>query len=1337
MTNAVRIIGTLAVGAVLQFSGSAWGQQVPRPKVARGTVTAAFGSLTRIQSALNDGKYSIPLQIRNPTPRIFRSANLAPGHEYRFIALTATTDLGTDELTATDAQLGVDSFTATLPVDATLQGRVLLVRTIATYRLHDANGTAVNGHDLRPESIPLQVMIDAEGPELGKPSVERYPGGGGLVRIALADVDLDPATLKSATYSVRQKVTTTDSSDNAKEVDVPRDGIPDYASATSTILLRFRTLNPGDHLVTITGLTDRLGNAMAAYANKSFTVPAGRQQGRHIAYPRFLPEEGRGSKFNPGDRVDTRVLRLYYFRDARRVAQLINRKVKDLNQVGYDAAQRFAQNARREAEEKIDARRHLESLAVQDAQRTRELQRSIESTRKELETALREQERLLTEKNIIENELKRLEGKTDSQSNRARATFEIKKAANTRASARFESQVAALQHQLDTLPSQIANRQDAEIKSRDRVLEAEAGELRAAQEQFRREVAAGLADRDTYAAGELYSVDPVTQVSISVVGVSRLKLRGPIKGINKIARMIHQIDSPVGQVKIGIHTVQVNGEHGDRMDVVYERINGEIAHSRFLVNLSGLLLRKAVSQIAAAVASAVDDGYIPIGCPPEFATGDDQASRNWRYVYTFFGADFIGELRRMDSELINTENKMLSLHSMDTISLAGALYVAAIADHHVRLMIVERFQQLVSEELPEREAEYVRALHQVHVSHWGKIKELSQRKLMKLDAKSAEKIFFNAHRLYRFPNTITFFNDTMNSRGTLNPVQYATIRMAQTLKAQLVAELEYKNLVLERSLLETAPGEIEEEFQERFEEEKRKLRQKNDARDQAEAQLKRSVNLILELTIKALEEVAANTKIPFKPADRQELRAHAARIRRESRNEALVNFIKQEVLNNINEGPEFSLMVADAIGRRFRLPIHGSFRGFLESQLRDKQDQFIESAKRLEEYEVSKVAYNRALENYKKQEKRFFSKRLLEQFMDEQEEKSVELLEALRSHSSNVDNYLKRLAIAVEDDVNAQFYEPAFQRIRRVSRSWDVTLGQIETTTVLTNNRTLAKVHPAATFEFDLPHRDILLTEALEGSKALAVEYGNLLQDGTFLAGTSMLAGQPAAGIVGDNTPVQGIPGIPDGSNRQFGSELQKLIPDPEIYKFETGTGFEIRPVIQPDGHSIVYTFDYMYTTNVREPVRADEKHLGRVKRHFVHTDVQTSSFELREVSRYMVALKASRTSRGVPLFEDLPVVGALFRPMPSQESSLQTNIILASSVIYPTMFDLMGLRWSPYVDDLGSLSLVEEKQKQQYRRRELRDHLLERTRGEVNKAIGIQNPWRPSIKVVPPGIVP
>ncbi|MDG1894871.1 MAG: hypothetical protein P8J37_08185 [Fuerstiella sp.] len=193
-----------------------------------------------------------------------------------------------------------------------------------------------------------------------------------------------------------------------------------------------------------------------------------------------------------------------------------------------------------------------------------------------------------------------------------------------------------------------------------------------------------------------------------------------------------------------------------------------------------------------------------------------------------------------------------------------------------------------------------------------------------------------------------------------------------------------------------------------------------------------------------------------------------------------------------------------------------------------------------------------------------------------------------------------------------------------------------------------------------------------------------------------------AFGGLGPSPSVQEVlPGLPSGTDAQFmssaqnnvprvGSNLEALIPDPAIYKFETGTGYEVRPVIQPDGQSVVFHIDYTYTTNVREPVRADEKHLGRVNRHFINTDVVSGNYELRELSTYRVGLKASRTSRGVPLLEDVPGLGVLFRPLPSEESSLQENIILSQTVIYPTPFDLMGLRWAPAVADLDTLSLRE-----------------------------------------------
>ena len=117
---------------------------------------------------------------------------------------------------------------------------------------------------------------------------------------------------------------------------------------------------------------------------------------------------------------------------------------------------------------------------------------------------------------------------------------------------------------------------------------------------------------------------------------------------------------------------------------------------------------------------------------------------------------------------------------------------------------------------------------------------------------------------------------------------------------------------------------------------------------------------------------------------------------------------------------------------------------------------------------------------------------------------------------------------------------------------------------------------------------------------------------------------------------------------------------------------------------------------------------------------MQLSNFELREVSRYTVALKAARTSRGVPLLEDIPVAGVLFRPLPSAESSLQQNIIMSQATIFPTLFDLMGLRWAPVVADLDPLRLSNDEFIVRNRRRMLTNRVFDHSSSEVDKFLRV-----------------
>jgi hypothetical protein len=384
-------------------------------------------------------------------------------------------------------------------------------------------------------------------------------------------------------------------------------------------------------------------------------------------------------------------------------------------------------------------------------------------------------------------------------------------------------------------------------------------------------------------------------------------------------------------------------------------------------------------------------------------------------------------------------------------------------------------------------------------------------------------------------------------------------------------------------------------------------------------------------------------------------------------------------------------------------------------------------------------------------------KKFLDMLIDEAEEKQIQLLEGTRAHTAVIDDYVKRICTALEDDFNTQFYEPAFRRIREETyHCGTVSLGQIEHTSVLTGNRQFAKVQPQATMEFDLPKRRIMIAEAMAAAQAGMSDYGALLGDPNFLALTKLYSGQPTSstfsgGAAGSQVR-DVLPGLPSQTGEsaviqaqsgqpQFQSQLESLVPDPAIYKFETGTGYEIRPVIQPDGQSVLFDLNYMYTTNVREPVAADEKHLGRVKRHFIDTDVQVGNYELREVSRYRVALKAERSGRGVPLLESIPGAGALFRPVNDGESSLQQNIILAHSVIYPTLFDLMGLRWAPAVADLDEEDIKLQEFTYRNRMRSLKNEVYDYSSSQVDEFLRIpQSERRPDLyrtQVPIPGMHP
>lgn len=1322
------------------------------------------------------------------------------------------------------------------------------------------------GDELHEISAPIVVHVRTAGPEVVSVEPRNFVSTPNQHKVTVT-FDEELADLSSPDNTKFKLAPATTGTAVAFVAETP----PALNTDRKSVVVNYMPFSPDELKFTIAAdaVTDLFGNQMEKEQSFVLVKPIGTETpttsrgisgatGPYIPYGEYTKPRPFIDGFNPSDHVETRVSRLYYFRDAHRVAQIINRDAKSYNRAAVDMQQQLADKARTVADQATDERRAKEREAVRAAERTREAEREQQQAEANAQRAAAEAANAnaqIQQNNAMLNDPMRT--LSDSEKKRLNDDIERATAARTSLDEVFRSQ----RRRADAAANKVQALREKEAEATERWQTSIAVEDRARENQFRREVAAAHADPDTYAPGKPGSEDPVRQVSVSVIGEGLIQLRGPIKGINIIRTMINQIDAPVGQVRVGVHTVQINGEKGDRMEIVAGKIQRYIDHSRFLTLQSAEMLRKAIVQVAAQ--RAMELGNVP---------GMTQEQRDRSYLYSFFGQDFIHELEAMDSEFLGSGNKLLSLHSMDSTSLASAMFIMALAKNTTRMEILQTFEAMMQSELPMAEQSYFEA----GLTCDGK------EKLFGKYCKEDEFCLLSQNA--RFQSIRGMFDVEIQHDDTMTPVQREFVRLAQIFKSRLIVEMELKQRIMERAVIEERLGNREKELTDARKNESAANDAKRRAEDAVRAAQKgaigasrqllsvlqgpkrraheaevaiqsaqHTISLVVDDKIKTLveiylKEIARTAQDSSKRGQKEALRALA---NGDSMSKVVLDFINnnyragkpplEKVPPLFPDDPEtkkaFELTresagaiissdlnrifaTAKEIGGKidaFRLDDeHQKIRNVTATMVRrvesrQKGDEIdslylvrdiLENYKAIADYKVGQLMaqyeamsrilaalgaadpdvqeiyqswlnieqeldselndseradskpafdgaqasfqtllekdldYEFALRRAGESRRPLDHKKFLDMLVDEMEDKYIELLEGTRAHTANIDAYIKRLMTSLDDDFNTQFYFPTFRKVREASQMWDVQMGQVETTNVLANNRAFAKVSPQATMEFDLPKRDIVIAEAMNGAKAMMNDFGALAQDPTFLAMAQMRGGAPTStqigGASGGQSTVRNVlPGMssdtaesvmsqqgPGGS--QFGAAMEALIPDPAIYKFETGTGWEIRPVIQPDGQAVVFDFNYMYTTNIREPVRADEKHLGRVKRHFVDTDVQLSNFELREISRYTVALKASRTSRGVPLFEDIPVVGTLFRPLPSDESSLQQNVILGQATIFPTLFDLMGLRWAPVVADLDPLRLSNDEFIVRNRRRVLMNRVFDHSSSKVDEFLRI-----------------
>ncbi len=110
----------------------------------------------------------------------------------------------------------------------------------------------------------------------------------------------------------------------------------------------------------------------------------------YVAYPEFTQPRTVPPGFNPHDKVESRVVRLYYFRDAHRVAQILNRKATSHNRAAVDMAQQLAEKARTYAQQRTADRQAAERAAIRLEQQIREQEQSAAVAQANLQRTVEE-----------------------------------------------------------------------------------------------------------------------------------------------------------------------------------------------------------------------------------------------------------------------------------------------------------------------------------------------------------------------------------------------------------------------------------------------------------------------------------------------------------------------------------------------------------------------------------------------------------------------------------------------------------------------------------------------------------------------------------------------------------------------------------------------------------------------------------------------------------------------------------------------------------------------------------------------------------------------------------
>lgn len=272
------------------------------------------------------------------------------------------------------------------------------------------------------------------------------------------------------------------------------------------------------------------------------------------------------------------------------------------------------------------------------------------------------------------------------------------------------------------------------------------------------------------------------------------------------------------------------------------------------------------------------------------------------------------------------------------------------------------------------------------------------------------------------------------------------------------------------------------------------------------------------------------------------------------------------------------------------------------------------------------------------------------------------------------DEMIKRLINSFQHDLETLFIRSALKKIDEAGVGDGVELGSIQRTSILATNRLVASVDPVASAQGETSQTDDLLKSAQQ-----LAEFASHFQRQNRAQGlTAGLSAGGAAALTGASAATATGVGLL-GALSSLGNESQ---PAGELYSINTGNLFRITPIFDPSGQALRFRFDFTGTSRITEPDGTRNPLIPRIERHTVNTEVQISNMELREISSFETNTQIGRPERTgggipilnrIPILKEIPLIGYFYREAPSP-AKRQESLILAQTVIYPTISDIAGL---------------------------------------------------------------